>query len=213
MPLPSYLLNSIGKNYKLSSVERKTLEALIDMGEGNAYVVWKKTGLKHYPTVLRSTKRLSKKELIKVSSKKGVREGRTYKLTLKGELVSYILNGDQKKILQTVMNNSRLYLELSRVDQDNSWLYLAVNKLLGAFKEIYGEEEQNLDAIIKDGVEGYLLDRIMNPHIDSYLDEIKEIAIVKWVKQSAVNLIYSEISRYERNIHALKILEEDLERK
>jgi len=101
--------NLIPKYIRLSKTEAKILDTIVATKSGNAYGLWKTSGLKHYPTVLRTLKKLEGKRLVQALSESGTRGERIYSPTLVGILVSYVLHAEEKKLVEIVAKDSSLF--------------------------------------------------------------------------------------------------------
>lgn len=97
---------------EFSKVDTKVLATLIEVHSGNAYNVWKKSGLKHYPTVLRSLKKLRKRGFVTATRTVGMRSTRHYKLTLVGTISYHLLKKDKKTLYNILIENSPKFRDL-----------------------------------------------------------------------------------------------------
>lgn len=71
-----------------NKTEAKVLGTLTRIERGNAYQIWKYSGLKHYPTVLRTLKKLEKKRLIRVLDVRSARGEKHFPIRYKVRLFS-----------------------------------------------------------------------------------------------------------------------------
>ena len=187
----------------LSNTEAKILDIVITAKSGNAYGLWKTSGLKHYPTVLRALKKLEERRLVQVLSDKGIRGERIYAPTLVGMLVSYIINGEEKKQTTLVVKNSSLFRELYKIDKDDYWRKRVVQEII---LDVYRKKEpRSVDDVIKNEVEDYLDDYVLN-RLDEDPEWIRKISEVKWIRPLAVRVIEDELNRLKRNVEALNKL-------
>jgi DNA-binding PadR family transcriptional regulator len=69
---------------------------------GNAYVVWKASGLKHYPTVLKALKKLEKAQFVEVSTK-GRRGEKQFVPTMIGVMILHSSTGRIEKDYRTTI--------------------------------------------------------------------------------------------------------------
>ena len=198
----------IPKYIRLSKTEAKILDTIIKVKSGNAYSLWKASGLKHYPTVLRTLKKLEEKRLVQTLSERGTRGERIYAPTLVGTLVSYISNKEEQKIVEMVAKNSSLFRELYKTDKDDYWVCGAVQDIV---LDVYRKEEpRSFDEAIFSRVEGSLIDCVINPLDEGNSEWIIEHSKVGWIRQLAIRRIEEEINRSKMNIEELRKLKETL---
>ena len=206
------LADTIPKYVRLNKTEAKILDTLITMKNGNAYKTWKASGLKHYPTVLRTLKKLEEKRLVKIFSESGTRGERIYVPTLVGTLVSYIFNGQEKKIVKMVEENSSLFRELYKIDREDSWAFLAVQDIIiDAYRT---KEFRSFDEAIENRVEGFVVDKMMDAvfnKIEGAMDWILKISKIRWIREIVVRLVESEKTKTRQAIDDLDELSRKLE--
>jgi len=196
-------IGSIFPKLIFSKTEAKILDTIVKEKSGNAYSLWKASGLKHYPTVLRTLKKLEEKRLVQVSSEKGTRGERIYIPTLEGTLVTYKVKGEEKRIVEMIEKNSRLFRELYKIDKDDNWALWVLREIMLDF---YGKKEpRSFDAIIREEVESCVDDYVLNRLYEDP-EWITKLSKVKWIKPIALKLIEDEINRSKMNIEALNKL-------
>lgn len=207
MPFKEILGNIIPTYIRLSRTEAKILETTIEMKNGNAYGLWKRSGLKHYPTVLRTLKKLKEKRLAQVLSESGTRGERVYSPTLVGTLVSYIFNRDEKKLVNIVAENSSLFQELHKIEKDDDLAFFAVQDIV---LDVYRRKKsRGIDEAVEERVAEEIFGRILN--IDEGETEwISKFSKVKWVRERAIREIESERTRLRQKMNDLEKLAKKL---
>lgn len=208
MPFKDILGNMIPQYVKLSKTEAKILNTLITIKSGNAYGLWKASGLKHYPTVLRTVKKLEEKRLAQVVNENGTRGERIYSPTLVGELVLNIFNRDAKKIVTMVAENSSLFRELQKIEKDDDWAFYAIQDII---LDVYRKEKpRGIDEAIKSRVEEGIIDCVINID-EEEMEWILKFSKVRWIRERAIREITSERTRLRQLMHGLEELAKKLE--
>lgn len=208
MSFKAILGDILPKYIRLSKTEAKILDTIITVKSGNAYSLWKASGLKHYPTVLRTLKKLEEKRLVQKLSESGTRGERMYTPTLLGTLVSHIFNGEKKKIIKIVAENSSLFRELSKIEDVDYYAFRAVQEIvLDAYRKT---APRGIDESFKNCIEWALRDTIVNPFDEGNPEWIMKVSKVKRVRQLAIRLIEEEIDWCKREIEELSKLKERL---
>jgi len=193
----------------LSKTEAKVLGTLITIKSGNAYGLWKASGLKHYPTVLRTLKKIEEKRLVKALGERGTRGEKIYAPALVGTLVFYIFNGEEEKILKIAEEKSSLFRELSRIEKADDWAFHAIQDIIvDEYREM--KEPRSIDRAIQDTVELNLVDRILNIHEEDNVEWIIKFSKVKRIRNLAIRAIENERSDSTRRIEELEKLERKL---
>jgi len=191
----------------LSKIEAKILDTIITEKSGNAYGLWKRSGLKHYPTVLRTLKKLEEKRLTKVLRESGVRGERIYAPTVVGTLVFHIFNREEKKIVKIVAKNSGLFRELYKIDKDDDRAFFAVQDII---LDVYRRKKpRGIGEAVEERVGEEIFGRILN--IDERETEwILKFSKVKWVRERAIREIESERTRLRQRMNDLEELAKKL---
>jgi len=198
-------LGDIFPRLTFSKTEAKILDTIVAEKNGNAYSLWKTSGLKHYPTVLRTLKKLEKNRLVQVSSEKGTRGEKIYTPTLVGTLVSYEVKGEEKKEIEIIEKNSRLFRELYKINKDDYWGLCVVREIM---LDVYRKREpRSLDEVVKKEMEETLDDYVLN-RLGEDPEWITKLSKVEWVRPLALEAIENEMTRLKSNIEALNRLEE-----
>jgi len=197
-------LGSMFPKFIFSRTEAKILDTIVKEKSGNAYSLWKASGLKHYPTVLRALKKLEEKRLVQVLSEKGMRGERTYTPTLVGTLITYKVKGEEKKIVEMVEKNSSLFRELYKIDKDDNWALRVFSEIMMDFYRKI--EPRSFDAIIRKEVESWLDDYFLN-RLGEDPEWITKLSKVKWIRPLALKLIEDEIDWLKTNIEELNKLQ------
>ena len=202
------LRNTISINLPLSKTDRKVLKTLIKIKSANAYATWKASGLKHYPTVLRSLKKLEANGCVEVSKVKGMRGEKQYVPTLPSILIFLALEENLPRIREIITNNSLKFRELVKANVANGdywtvkivaevfWDLRAKRKARKSFDEILEEE-------MHDDIDGYFMN--IQTESGEYTIEIVERArAVEWVREIAVKVLERQIDWWEKQVKALK---------
>ena len=203
------ILGGIVRQYiRLSKTEAKVLDTLIAMKSGNAYSLWKKSGLKHYPTVLRTLKKLEEKSLAQALRERGARGERICVPTSIGTIVSYIFNEEEKKIVKMVAKNSSLFRELSKINKGDDLALFAVQDIV--FDVYRKKEPRSINEAIKERLEEDLNDHLLNILDERSLEWIIKVSKVKSIRELVVKEIEHQIDWGEKQVEALKRLKKTL---
>lgn len=206
MSFEAILGDIIPRYMRLTKTEAKVLDTIVTEKRGNIYSLWKVSRLKHYPTVLRAVKKLGEKGLVQVSNERGTRDEKIYVPTLVGTLVFYVLNGQEKKIVDIVKKNSSLFRYLFKIDKDKYWAFRAVHEIIT--HEF--AESRSIDEAIKFHLGWALSDAVLNIHEEGRSEWIAKVSKVKWIKELAIREIKDERSDLKRRIKELEKLERKL---
>lgn len=195
----------------LSKTEAKILDTLTTKKRGNAYGIWKLSGLKHYPTVLRALKKLEEQRLAQVVSVSGKRGEKVYVPTLGGVLISYVLNRDENKIVEMVTKNSSKFRELYKIEKDDHWAFSAVRNMIA---DVYAKKEprsfdEAIEDVVADAIVDTVTDGVFNRNKEA-MDWLLKLPKVKWVREMAVNWIENEQKRVRKMMNDLDELKEGL---
>ena len=205
--------NLIPKYIRLSKTEAKILDTIVATKSGNAYGLWKTSGLKHYPTVLRTLKKLEGKRLVQALSESGTRGERIYSPTLVGILVSYVFNREDKKIVEIVAKDSSLFRELSKIKKNDDLAFYAVQDIL---LDVYRKKEpQNIDDAIKKRLEDDIIDNILDYAFnrnEKAMELILKFSKIKWMRERTVIEVESERISLKQAMKSLDELTKELER-
>lgn len=208
MPFKDILGDIVPRYISLSKTEAKILDTVITEKSGNAYGLWKRSGLKHYPTVLRTLKKLEEKRLVQVLSEKGTRDERIYAPTLLGTLVSYIAKGQEKRIVKMVAKNSSLFREVSKIEKDDDWAFFSVQDIL---LDVYRKKEpRGIDEAVKERVGEEIIGCVINID-ESAMEWILKFSKVKWIRQRAIRETESERTFLKQKMSDLEELAKKLE--
>ena len=198
------------RSIPLTRIDHKVLETLIVTKSGSAYSIRKVSGLKHYPTVLRSLKKLEKKRCVEVVIDR--MEGRTtriYAPTPLGKLTYFILRGESAQVTRTIALSSPLFQEMvnSKVQGIDEWAYYVARYMLFHLDE---EKPPTLDDVLKDIVSGSLKEDILNILDQKSRNEILQITKAEWIRKLAIEETEKEIRRSREYLEQLRILKETL---
>lgn len=208
MPFKDILGDIVPRYIRLSKTEARILGTLIVMKSGNAYSSWKTSGLKHYPTVLRTLKKLEEKRLVQAMSEKGTRGEIIYAPTLVGVLAFYIFNEEEKKIVDMVTENSKLFREFSKIEKKDDLPFYAVQDIL---LDMYRKREpRGIDEAVRERLEGDLKDHVFNILDKDSREWIKRLSKIESMRELALREIEINIDWCKKEIEALKKLKKRL---
>jgi len=179
----------------LNNTECKILETLAEIGSGNAYHIWKKSELKHYPTILRSLKTLEKKEIVTTTETAGIRSKRQYKLTLLGETFYCLRTRNKKRLYAMFSENSIIFRDIvsRKFDADEvahdtiRWVLLQ-----SEFPDKY--PQLKLDQIVHDWFDERLKEDLRCVEFADSENDFLRIAKIPWVKKLALQELNTEIN-------------------
>lgn len=203
----------------LGDVELNTLNALIAISRGSTYVVWKSSGLKHYPTVLRSLKKLQKKGLVTVSDVRGERGERFYAPTLLGRLVAVHFRQDKKELVALMAEKSASFKELlnGKIEDDTiyDWTTRGILELTkDPRKDDPGSLNRALENAVEDTISEYTTEilncRESEKELSEILNMLKRLSAVRWVNNLIISYLNDWLDRskkdqqnFERFMHEL----------
>lgn len=187
---------------KLTNIDGKILETLIEMKSGNAYAIWKASGLKHYPTVLRVLKKLHEMRLIQLLGQKGSRDETIYISTLAATLMLYIIKEDGKGLRRVVADKSYLFRELEAVEKN--YEFFVVREILE--DAVTGKKQREVNQIVMDGVEDDIRGLMMNITHEDDAQSIMRLERVEWIRDLIITVAQDEIAYDERHMNKLKEL-------
>lgn len=198
---------------KVSKTESKVMETLMTMKSGNAYSLWKQSKLKHYPTVLRTLRKLNEKNFVEILSKDGVRGETTYYLTVQGSFVFYFLRNEEQELLDFLSSSSRLFQEVRGVLRESVqarvWMFSIV-------RDIFWVEERkkvNIDEVVKKSVKSYVGDRILNIRNEPEArKELRVLSRVGWIKSLIIEETQRAIDSWKRDLEVLTEFEKEMEK-
>jgi len=194
---------------KLSKNETKVLATIIAVKSGNAYKTWKTSGLKHYPTVLRTIKKLEEKRLVKTLSKNGIRGERIYAPTLFGTLLNYALRDDKDKLREIISLESPRFQEaLESGVIDDSWLYSIV---LDMASDAMGGKKHTIDDMMEETLSEIISNELLTiVHYPEHKNRIIKFAKVQWIRELTIKYIEDETEWAEKYVQELKKLKGEL---
>ncbi|GEM_PF-3089654 len=197
------------KYSRLSKAEAEILDTAITVKGGNAYSLWKASALKHYPTVLRTLKKLEEKRLVEKLSESGTRGERIYAPTLFGTLVYYTHKEDENKLIEIVTQNSSRLQEMltDKADEAKGWGYSIVRNMAS---DIVSGRLRTIDEIVKETISGSIRDRLLNIQYQEDRDKLIKLTRVEWIKELAIQEIQSEIEWCKKQVQELSKIKEVL---
>ncbi len=196
--------------FKPNKSETIVLDTLGKIKYGNAYQIWKSSGLKYYPTVLRTIKKLQKRKLVGTIEKRSGLHGETlFSSTIQGILVYYVFNNKDESIFQLMKEESGLFNQLSK-------LPIAKEIALDAAKDIILNSKKNSEVYIDDAIKSVsndlihndVFEYIFNSNKDS-LSKILELSKIEGLKPIVLKNIEDEkngIAIALKNLNELKTL-------
>jgi hypothetical protein len=186
------------------------METLMAIKSGNAYSLWKKSKLKHYPTVLRTLRKLYEKNFVEVLSENGLHGETTYIPTTRGSFIFYILRNEEQELLTFISSNSRLFHELYELKTDKTWIYQIV---LREFFWSEKGEKVSIDELVKKIVESYVSDCILNIRDEPEArKELRMLSRVGWIKSLIIEETQRAIDSWKRDLEALTKFEKEMEK-
>jgi len=194
----------------LSKSEAKILDTLLAIESGNAYGLWKTSGLKHYPTVLRAVKKLKEKRLIKDLSESGTRGEKIYIPTLFGTLLHYALRDEENRIAEIISQKSRLFKELldSKIEQNSHFLSRIILRYM--VYDVLKGKSPIIDDLIKDIYLDFIRDNVSNIDDSKSKNELKKLSKVEWLRNFIIEDIEREINYNIKQNQELKKLKATL---
>jgi len=180
-----------------SKAEAKILGTLARIERGNAYQIWKNSGLKHYPTVLRTLKKLEKKRLVRALDVKSTRGGKAFSSTVQGTLVFYISSGVERKIVELAMRESSLLRELYKTEKDDDLVFAAAREvILESCKE---GRPYSFDNAIQHTIMWSIIDNLNDGiwnRIPEGLEWLTKMSNIGWIR----DLIFEYIKKERQSI-------------
>ena len=194
---------------RLSKNETKILATIIAVKSGNAYKIWKASGLKHYPTVLRTIKKLEEKRLVKTLSENGIRGERIRAPTLFGTLLNYALKDDKDKLREIISLESPRFQEaLKSKVIDDSWAYSIV---LDMASDAMGGRKRTIDEIMEETLSDVVSNELLNIiHDQEHKNRIVEFAKAQWIRELTIRYIEHETEWAKKYVQELRKLKGEL---
>jgi hypothetical protein len=188
----------LGENISLSQAELDVLKALIRIGGSNTYDIWKESGLKHYPTVLRNLKRLQLKGLSRVTHLKTGRARNIYTSSFLGTLTPAMIEQDRERLLIQISKQSTKFEDLLKLKIESREKYdLGIRIIRELVKKRNTKDCEDINKLVKDLTEDYIAEytiQITNErHDEKRLSEIlgalKELTTLQWVKELVISFL------------------------
>lgn len=210
MPLIDLFRDNIPRHLqKLNKTESKLMETLMAIKSGNAYSLWKKSKLKHYPTVLRTLRKLHEKNFVEILSKDGQHGETTYVSTIRGSFIFYILRNEEQELLTFISSNSRLFHEFYEVKPDKTSIYAIIREFSWSEKS----EKVSIDELVKRVVEIHVGDRINNVSYDPEArKDLRTLSRIGWIKSLIIKETQFAIDSRKRDLEALTKFEKEMEK-
>lgn len=203
----------------LSGVELSTLTALIAISNGNVYAVWKESGLKYYSTVLRTLKKLLKKDLAYILDRKGERGEGLYATTFLGTLVPVLINQNRTKLFALMADASTRFNELvnSKIEEGilYDWAIDAFHELLGKSRKADSRSlNRALEDAVSDTLGGITVDILNERNNKKTLSEIlsmlKQFATIRWVKDLIIPILDDMLNDAKKDQQNLEMFKQEL---
>lgn len=191
---------------KLSTIETKIFLKLMSLKSGNAYSLWKETGLKHYPTVLRTLKRLKEKNMIRVITEDGSRGEKIYAPSIQGRIIFYVIKDKPKELLQYISENSASFRELP--NKEEKWMY----SFLVEYFSNPNRERLTINDSVRNMVKGRLYDILMNIVYDlKARKQVMELSTISFIKPLIFKIIEEEMDRAKKEIKTYREIKNQIE--
>jgi hypothetical protein len=210
MSMLSMLWNIPTECRKLNKTEQRILETLIEMKSGNTYAIWKASGLKHYPTVLRVLKKLLEKRMVQSLSQKGIRDEITYVSTDAAASLLYIVKDELGKLHRLLIDKSKHLSELAALEKKDVWDVFVARGIIE--DAVTRKKQRDIDEILEDEIIGVLQDWIMNISYQDNAQKIARFARIKWMRDIITKVADGQIAEEEQHIDELRKLQQRLKR-
>lgn len=196
---------------KPSKAEEQVLATIVQVGRGNTYQIWKSSGLKHYPTVLRVLKKLEEKRLVEATEQSGMRGEKIYSSTVGGVLVHHIFSPNENEILEIVARESSLFQELRKMEESEYHAFSAAKIII--LDQLKGKST-SFDEAIRESVEENISDEFLNAALNidrKIIPLFVKKSRVGWVKDVIIQTIEEERSRTKAELKFLDDVENKIE--
>jgi len=196
----------------LNETEVRILGTIIRERSGNAYSLWKASGLKHYPTALRTVKKLQEKQLVHITGE-GMRGERIFAPTLFGTLMYYALRRDETQLIRTIALNSDLFqqmLDAEVMERTPVWAYDVVRQMAS---DVVRGKPRSIDDIVRYQVSEGNSEDLLNLHNQRYKDRVTRLAKIEWVREQTLEDIEREMKWCQKQIQELRKLKNTLTEK
>lgn len=188
---------------KLGMIDNEVLATLLLAKHGeNAYAIWKKSKVKHYPTALRSLKKLQKRGFVTTTRIAGVRNTNIYELTLLGEISSHVLRKDKQLLLSTLAENSAKFRELESYKLENIddiASYITHIYLLFSLSDREDLRGRPIEQFVEDYIEDKVDEDLLNIGNSESKADLMKITKVPWIKDLTITRLSSQID-YTSNL-------------
>jgi hypothetical protein len=209
MSVGDLLWNIPSQYHEFTVTEEKILETIIGMKSSNAYAIWKTSGLKHYPTVLRLLKKLHEKRLIQVRDQKGIRGETIYASTLAAVFLLYSVKEESKKLNQVIANNSDFFRELATVEKGEWWALSVAREIIE--DAVTAKKQRDINEVLRDKVEEMLQDTILNISYNNNAQRIARLARIKWIRDLIIAVAEGQMEESKQHINELEELQKRLQ--
>jgi len=182
------------------------------MKSGTAYSIWKASGLKHYPTVLRTVKKLKNKRCVEEITDRMGGRGRLYTPTLFGELTYFILKGEPAQVTRTIALSSPRFQEMvnSKVQGIDEWAHYIARYMLLRIERKEPLNLHDFDDFVKEHVSTYIGEKLFDIDERRARNEILELTKVEWIRDFTIEETEREIQRSRKYIEELGKFKEKL---
>lgn len=191
-----------------NQTEAKVLGALARINRGNAYQIWKDSGLKHYPTVLRTLKKLEKKRLVTTLATIGGRGGKAFCSTQQGTFVLHISSGDEKRLVDIATKESSLLQELFKMQKADNLVFEAIRRFI--LESCKGERSSSLDDAVQYTMEWSVIDGLNDGIWNRQPEELvwlTKMSRVGWIRDLIFEHIKDERERIAKGTESLDAFE------
>jgi DNA-binding MarR family transcriptional regulator len=183
-------------NYeKFARIEQQLIKTLLVAGNENAYNIWKDSGLKHYPTVLRTLKKMQKRHLLNSRENEGTRKTVEYNLTLRGLICWLIFVKDKHALFDILETECSRFHAL--VDNNLNGIDTIASQLIGSYLYYSSQEKNRTDftfnQIIEDDFNDKINDDLLTLSRKDSQDELIEFSKIPWVKEAIIRVLKANV--------------------
>jgi len=176
---------------------------------GSAYSLWKTSKLKHYPTVLRTLRKLDEKKFVEILSKDGLHGETTYVSTIRGSIIFHVLRNEEQELFAFISSISQLFRELLEVEPSKTWIYSIIRGFFGSEKS----EKLSIDELLKEIVGDLIGDCVTDIRDDPETrKELRKLSRIGWIRSLIIKETQYAIDAWKRDLEALTKFEKEMEK-
>jgi DNA-binding MarR family transcriptional regulator len=195
---------------KLSERETKILETIIEMENGNVYNIWKASGLKHYPTVLRVVKKLEQKKMVEMLSGNGERGEKIYSPTLLGSLTHFSLKEDAAKLVEIVSRKSQSFDDMVKANVLDDPLIWVASLARGIMYDLRDRSELSIDDILEMSLDQSISDALFEIETRDHKSKLIRFAKLDWLRDIILETMDGQIRDDTEHIKKLQAFKKTL---